>query len=154
LGQSIDPFAFGLGTCHESAAGGLSLWRAADRGEMRYRDVQVINSGFATGPVEGDLIERGGIAVPVASSPALVFYVRAISLQAGDAQSLTLTGPDGALMAENKIAPLERDKAQYQAFSGKKLTAAAWPAGAYRGTYRVTRNGGVVIEKTYTLDMP
>jgi hypothetical protein len=154
MGQPVDPFAFGLGTCHESAPGGVSLWAQADRNELRYRDVQVINAGFAAGPVGADDVERGHIAPPDSGSAALVFYVRAISLRGGDAQKLTLLAPDGTTIAESAVPPLERAKAQYQAFVGKKLTASVWPSGTYRGTYVVTRSGEVIVDRSFALDVP
>jgi hypothetical protein len=153
-GQAVDPFAFGLDRCDAGTGDSRSLWRSADRQEMRYRDAQVINAGFASDPVSGDDIERGGIAPPGPRSPALVFYVRAIALRGGDVQSLALAGPDGAIIADSALAPLERDKAQYQAYAGKKLKTASWPPGTYRGTYRVSRGGAIVLEKAVLLDMP
>lgn len=149
--RPVDPFAFGEDACGEGR--GTSLWREADSTQMAYREAQVINAGFSAGPVKADEIERGGIPAPTASSPALVFYVRAISLIGGDVQSLTLEGPDGAVLATSTLDPLERDKAQYQAFAGKKRTQAAWPSGSYRGIYRIVRAGTVIVEKSYTLVM-
>lgn len=153
-GKPVDPFAYGITACDASLGQSQSLWRETDRAQMAYRDTQAINAGFASGPITMDDIERGGIVAPDAHSPALVFYVRAIALRAGDAQRLTLLAPDGSILAESAIPPVDRGKAQYQAFAGKKLTAFAWPSGEYRGIYRVMRNGVDVVERTFVLDIP
>jgi hypothetical protein len=56
-----------------------------------------------------------------------------------------LRGPDGAMIAENKAAPLDRDKAQVILFAGKKAPGAGWPAGTYRSEYQVMRSGRVAF---------
>ena len=54
-------------------------------------------------------------------SPALVFYGRAIGIETGDIQRVVIHAPDGSVFAENEIEPVDRPKAQYIAFTGKKL---------------------------------
>lgn len=153
-GTPVDPFAYGISACDPTVGSSQSLWRSADRAEMAYRDTQVINAGFASGPVKMDDVERGGIAAPNETSGALVFYVRAIALRAGDTQSLLLAAPDGSILAESDIPAVDRDKAQYQAFAGKKLTAEVWPPGRYKGIYRVVRDGVAVVDRAFVLDIP
>ncbi len=145
-GQKIDPFGPDA-VCHAGANLKTSLWRPADRAELAWRDTQVLNIGFAARAVSMDDIERGGITMPRTQSPALVAYVRAISLHEGDVLSLVLSGPDGE-MARQDTPPLDHDKAQYEMFVGKKLTTASWPAGDYRGAFTVTRNGRVILSRT------
>ncbi len=118
---------------------------------MAYRDTQVLNAGFAVAAVSMDDIERG-VAQADNRSPALVLYVRAIALRAGDVQSLVLSGPGGVL-AQSTSPPADHDKAQMMLFVGKKLTAAQWPAGIYTGAYEVTRAGKTVLKKTFALKL-
>lgn len=152
-GTALDPFAPGASACNAADDGAASLWRADDRAALAYRGPQVINAGFAPGPVDDDAIERGGIPAPLAGSPALVFYARAINLKAGDVQALKLTAPDGTVLAESTLPPVDRNKAQFHAFAGKKLTVTAWPAGAYRGDYTVTRGAEVIVSHSAELTL-
>jgi hypothetical protein len=101
------------------------------------------------------LIESGEIGKhPVApGSDALVAYVRAIGLQAGDRQSLAVQGPIGAAVSTNNLPALDRDKAQFLVIAGKKRTDATWAGGRYTATYRVMRDGAEVLRKTFEVDV-
>ena len=148
-GKAIDPFAYGQTSCGKAAF----LWAPSATAQMAYHDRQILNAGFAQQAIGADDIERGGLATPARTSPALVVYVRAIGLSQGDVQTLVLYGPDGSEMARSVIPPLDRDKAQYQMFVGKKLTSAAWPAGKYRGAYSVTHDGKVMLAKDFGIGL-
>jgi hypothetical protein len=57
-----------------------------------------------------------------------------------------LIGPDGTAMADNKAPPLDRNKAQQLLYAGRgRVPAGGWPAGEYRATYSVVRNGKTVL---------
>ncbi len=145
-GKWLDPFADGA-ACGQ----GQSLWRAEDRAELVYRDGDVLNAGFAAGPVTMDDIERGGIAQPARGSAALVVYIRALHLHAGDIQRITIKGPDGQTLADSAAPALDHDKAQSMVFAGKKRAGPGWPAGTYTATYTVIRSGRTVLSKTLSL---
>jgi hypothetical protein len=145
-GQWVDPFADGA-ACGQ----GQSLWAESARAELAYRDSDVLNAGFADGPVTADDIERGDVAAPNRRSPALVAYVRALHLRAGDVQRLIVRTPDGQSLVDSAPPPIDHDKAQVFIFSGKKRGAADWPAGTYSATYTVTRSGRAVLTKTFDL---
>jgi murein DD-endopeptidase MepM/ murein hydrolase activator NlpD len=151
-GKAVDPFAFGA--TENSCGGGRSLWTASLGEQMQYRPREIIDVGFAGIAPTMELVEAGEIDKhPVTSgSNALVAYVRAIGLQAGDQQSLVVQGPAGAPLVANNLPVLERDKAQFLVMAGKKRTEAAWPAGRYTATYRVTRDGAEVLRKTFDIE--
>lgn len=148
-GKAVDPFAFGAP--ENSCSGGRSLWAASLGEQMQYRPREIIDYGFAGIAPTMELIESGEIGKhPVTSaSDALVAYVRAIGLQAGDQQSLVVQGPGGASFSANDLPALDRDKAQFLVIAGKKRREAAWPAGRYSATYRVIRDGAEVLRKTF-----
>jgi hypothetical protein len=147
-GKSVDPFAYGATKCGEA---GTSLWRASDRAQLSYRGTEVIDVAFATSALRSEDIDRGGIVAPVASSPAIVAYGRAINLQKGDVAVIILTGPDGKEISSNASEPVDRSKAQYFSFAGKKLKTPAWPPGIYAGTYEIRRGGKVVATRSARL---
>ena len=148
----VDPFAFGA--LENSCSGGRSLWAASLGDQMQYRRGEIIDYGFAGIAPTMELIKSGEIEkYPVTpASDALVAYVRAIGLQAGDQQSLAVQGPDGAAVATNSLPALDRDKAQFLVIAGKKRTEAAWPSGQFTATYRVMRDGAEVLRKTFNVE--
>lgn len=150
-GVMVDPFApdpYGADCAPQP-----ELWTDAAAAELAYKAGAVLNTGFAAAPVEMGEVEAGGVALPDAGSPALVAYVRAIDLDAGDVQELTLTGPDGAVLATSRIPALDHAKAQYMMFVGKKAPADGWASGAYSATYKVSRGGETAIAKTWRLTL-
>lgn len=151
-GKAVDPFAFGAP--ENSCGGGRSLWAASLREQMQYRPREAIDFGFATVAPTMELVEAGDLDKhPVTpASDALVAYVRVIGLQAGDQQSLVVQGPAGVALVTNNLPALDRDKAQFLVIAGKKRTEAAWPAGRYTATYRVTKDGTEVLRKTFDVE--
>jgi murein DD-endopeptidase MepM/ murein hydrolase activator NlpD len=151
-GKTVDPFAFGA--AENSCGGGRSIWAASLGEQMHYRAGEIIDFGFAGVAPTMDLVESGEIEQhPVTpGSDALVAYVRAIGLQAGDQQTLSLQDPAGVSLAVNSAPALDRDKAQYLLLTGKKRTEEQWPAGRYTATYRVIRDGAEVLSKTFDVD--
>lgn len=156
-GVVVDSFAPDLvaGTC---AAGGSGdgLWTPQAAKTMTYKPGVVLNAGFAAAPVSMETIEAGEIATPTAASPMLIAYVRAINLQGGDVQELTIKGPGGAILATGVQPPLDRAKAQYMTFVGKRSPpsgSTAWPSGEYTATYTVRRDGQSVITRRFALQL-
>jgi hypothetical protein len=90
---------------------------------------------------------------PTRNAPALVAFVQSIGLEAGDEQRLTVTAPDGALLTENRAEPLDRNKAQWLLFAGRKRLAAAWPAGHYSARYQLLRGGRTVIDRRFGITL-
>lgn len=152
-GKIVDPFAHGApaGAC----GGGQSLWADAIRQQTEYRAREILNFGFSSVPPTMDLVESGELRKQTVrpESNALSAYVRAIGLQAGDQQTITVRGPDGTIFSEYKAEPLDRDKAQYFVAAGKRLKAARWASGPYKATYRVTRGDQEVLGKTFQIEL-
>ncbi|MDP3749227.1 MAG: M23 family metallopeptidase [Phenylobacterium sp.] len=151
-GVTVDPYRPDArpGTC-DVASSGRGLWNAPAAKAVAYRPGAVLNTGFAGAPVTMESVEAGGVATPSADGPALVAYVRAINLQAGDVQSLSVRGPDGNALVQNTLAPLDRGKAQYVLYVGKRTPTGGWRSGRYMATYVVTRGGNPVLKRTFEL---
>jgi hypothetical protein len=151
-GKKVDPFnsqaACGTGI---SLAG--SKWHPEDQKALAYRPAFVLNSGFTTAAMEMTDIEKAVLPAPKADSVALIAYVRAIGLLKGDVQRLVVTDPEGDVFVENAEAPLDRNKAQYLLYSGRKRPATGWLKGRYSAHYTITRQGRVIAEKTFVLTL-
>ncbi len=151
-GEMVDPSAPNLpnGTC-AGPNPPASLWTPAAAQAMAYKPGVVLNTGFAAAPVSMEAIEAGGIAPPTSASPMLIAYVRAINLRGGDVQELTIVGPDGKSLATGAQPPLDRAKAQYMMFTGKRAGGSPWAPGAYKATYVVRRDGKIAISRSFEI---
>jgi hypothetical protein len=152
---TVDPFA--PDARPDACGSAASLWDEASLRAMPYAPGTVINKGFASGPVTMEAIESGeaGRTLPEPGAPALVAFVRAIGLRAGDSHSLSLIGPDDQVLAANRAEPLDRDKAQYMSFVGVKRPPDGWKPGVYRGRYSLSRQGSdkPVLEETFSMEL-
>ena len=157
-GLSLDPFR-----PDPQAACGLAptatLWApdaaAGHADDLAYVSPRLLNAGFAAGAVTMAAIDADIAATPPgADAPALVFFTRAIGLKGGDVQTLALVAPDGTVIAEQAAEPLDRDKAEWMIFTGRKRRGDAWPSGEYRGRYTVERAGATVLTAERTFVIP
>jgi len=150
-GKAVDPFApTASGIC---GAGGAGLWSPAAANALTYRSPEVINAGFAAAPVTADAVEAGAIPGPNAASPALLAYIRAIGLKAGDVQRLVVTGPGSAALAATDGPQLKVDRAQQLLFAGKRNTTGRFAPGVYTARYTVHRDGRLVREHRFQLTL-
>ena len=145
-GLAVDPFAPRAGP---GCAPQAPLWTAQAMRAMAYKRGAALNAGFAPGPVTPEQVEAGGLPAFGASSAALVAYVRTIGLEKGDVLELAIAGPDGAVLAQNRLAPLDRDKAQYLMFIGKRRPASGWAPGSYVARYQVIRAGRAAVSRKF-----
>ena len=150
-GEIVDPIAFGMTKL--ACGAGTSLWSPSIRNSLAYRPRMVLNAGFAVGPVTMEGIEFGeaGRVPPAADAEALVAFVRAIGLKLGDVQRLSIAGANGHLIADHAEKPLDRNKAQVVLFGGRTRPSRGWPAGIYRATYRVIRDGQILLERSFEI---
>jgi hypothetical protein len=152
-GKVVDPFAYGAapGAC----GGGASLWSPELAQALRYQPRAVLNAGFGTEVVTMAAIESGTAAVPVTQdSPALVAFVRAIGLKAGDVARITILQPGGATFVQNSAQPTETDQAQNMYVVGRKRPQGGYVPGEYKAVYEVLRDGAVALTHEFKLTMP
>ena len=146
-GQVIDPFT-GRGadnTCAREARGGL--WDEAASQAFPYANGEIIMARFAGRPLSTFELEHDHDSAPAqADASGLVLLARLSNLLQGDRIRLDATGPAG-FRAESTSEPLDRNKALYVAFAGKKRTAERWPAGRYEGLVQLIRDGAVIAER-------
>lgn len=150
-GATVDPFR-GLAGGPACGPGAEPLWAPGLEALLDYRPVLVTGLGFAPGRVEWAEVQAGrhdGVALP-AGSPALVLWLEAFGLAAGDAIAWRITGPDGGAVFESTAAEA-RGQARAFRFAGKKAPAEGWPPGSYRGAVTVRRDGREVAAATATV---
>lgn len=143
-GETVDPFI-----AERDAACGASgprLWSPAVLDGLAYREGVVLALGLVDGPVTLEALEEGAAPAAPASDTPAVAYVWAINLLKGDRLEVALR-KDGETVAENAVT-LERNKAQYLLFAGKKAPEGGWPKGSYTAEMTVTRDGRAAIDET------
>jgi hypothetical protein len=157
-GEVLDPFLGSVvkGDCtlDPTALPAASIWEAAVGTKLLATGPAVFEAGFLGAPPDANALEAAPSEVVAASAdaPALVFYARASHLAARDRLRLTVTGPDGFAVASDE-RPLDRAKAQYMAFAGKKRKLPRWPAGRYRGKAEVIRDGDAIAVRELSFEI-
>lgn len=146
----VDPFA---PVAARQCAPQKPLWDAAAARQLTYKAGEILNAGWADRAVTEAEIGDSERATPGPASPYLVSYVRLIGLAGGDEVEMILTGPGGAVLAQTRKPPLDRDKDTWFGFVGKRMPPAGWPRGAYRGLFQVHRAGRVVISREIGLTL-
>jgi hypothetical protein len=154
-GKVVDPFLPDAidGAC-EGDAKGTGMWEPAAARAFPYRNGEIIAAGFAGEPVDKAALDADHARVTplTTNSAALLFYGHFINLRAGDRVRIVVTGPGGSLV-EQLSAPLDRDKARWLSFAGKKRKDTPWPLGRYEGRVEIVRDSAVVAASVGVLDL-
>lgn len=154
-GKIVDPFLpdAAEGQCDPNAKG-PGLWDPQAAAAFPYKNGEMIGAAFAGGPPDANALEIDDQdVVPLTpTSPGFVLYGRFINLKKGDRVNFTALGPGGELFDETS-APLERDKATFVAFVGKKRGKDPWPVGHYDGRVALLRDGGIIATNVVATDV-
>lgn len=144
-GAEVDPFTPTATTCGPS---GTALWATP----IAYEPGGLLDAGFSAAVPDFDTIRAGLPTLPLPdTAPGLVLWAFIYGSQAGDEVLFQITGPAGTLLEETSV--LERPQAQLFRAMGKRLTAAAWPAGDYAGTVILQRGGKPLDQMALTVQI-
>jgi len=122
----IDPFnQSAQGRC---GLGTAQLWHPA----LPAPTANVMAAGFSDAMPDYDAIRAGRAHLPMATrtASALVVWGFAHSGQIGDRMEFEITGPNGALLHENRVT-LERAQAQFFRASGRRASSRGRDSGRY-----------------------
>lgn len=157
-GKVVDPYtgiteSTACATDAATATAG-SLWSPEVLAATASNETRILDVGFAGAPVTPSDLEVGPKPEAAAgpTSPGLVFYARAMNMREGDQLRFVLDGP-GGWGQEHAMPPLDRWKATYVGFAGRKLKTDRWPAGRYTGRVEIYRSGKVVATAESALDI-
>lgn len=154
-GTIVDPF-LPEGTPASCQRDGKTagMWQPSAIAPFAYRGGEIIGTGFTAAAPNLDKLESDHAATdPLkADSPALLFYARFINLLAGDRVRMVITGPGGPLI-EQLSEPLERNKATYFSYAGKKRREAPWQQGRYEARAEIIRDGAVAAAAVNQIDL-
>lgn len=129
-GAELDPFSPEATTC---GTVGEDLWRDP----IPYLAGGIVGIGLSPALPEFDAIKAGTVDSATATSHALVIWAHLFGPRQGDELALSITGPQGEVIADTVTI----DRTQARAFRaiGRKKTA--WPAGDYMASAVLTRDG-------------
>jgi hypothetical protein len=146
-GKNIDPFK---PQPSEACGPADSLWTTKAFTQLDYRKGDIIGSGFAPGALQIADVEEGRASnqTPAQDWPAMVFYGWAINLSKGDTLTVRLRGPAGIEVESHET--LDRPKAQYFLFAGKKKPPDGWPPGEYVAEFAVSNGEGTKLQVKQT----
>ncbi len=150
-GQPVDPF---IGEQRDSRCGWgpTPLWRPEVRESLTYQSAIVHNAGFAAGVPGTREIREGvldGDALP-ADAPALVFWIDTYWPRPGDSIAFRITGPDGAVIFEERTT-VDKRISRNVFYAGLKRRGGPWPAGTYLGEARLERAAGPIGAETHVI---
>ncbi|WP_082520331.1 M23 family metallopeptidase [Rhizobium sp. Root482] len=147
-GRVIDPSTgkFVPGRCDEAKAETTPLFSRDVLARLGHGDTQILSLGLAESAIEHAQLVVSGPPPPAdVFSSALVGWAWLQNLRTGDRVSVEVTGPNGKLLASGMTAPVNRTKASFSSYVGKR--GAPMP-GPYSVTVKLLRDGRSVLEKT------
>ncbi len=147
--QIVDPFVglAGRESC-AAPAPGQGLWRDAVAERLAYRPVKLFRSGFSGQPVSQEGVNLDSRSSPIipAASPVFLFWVRVISLRPEHIIHIEIKGPDGNVVLEHEADRVDRPKAQWITWAGRRGPLLGWPRGTYTGTVTI-HDGQTVLAR-------
>ncbi|MBU6156780.1 MAG: peptidoglycan DD-metalloendopeptidase family protein [Alphaproteobacteria bacterium] len=151
----IDPYT--AGTMGSDGAAGCKpralLWAPKTAASLAWQPVTFVDAAFAAAPPTVNDIEDARPASPTSVSPALVAWVRVLGVRAGDVETLAVTDPLNADFATSGPKTLERNKAQWLSYAGRKRDTPSWPLGNYKARYTLKRDGKVILEREFSFSL-
>ncbi len=152
-GEHIDPFSNERMTdiCSKDLPDS-NLWNTATQEMMTYKEGGFLAGSFTTHEPDKTLAMKGGernTTLPV-DADAMIFWALSYGLQAGDQMVTKITTPSGMELARDEQF-LNKNKAQYFKFIGKKRTNFFWSKGEYIGHFEIWRSGIKLSSNQITL---
>ena len=155
-GETIDPFSGRRedAVCDAHSEPTESFWDKSAAKVLGYQSGQVFAVSFSDAVPVLDALERDHVgAKPHGKSGQLILFARFLNLRGGDRIRLAIGGPAG-FHVERMSEPLQRHKATYLAYVGKRRTLPSWPPGQYEGHAQVLRGGTVISELRAAFALP
>ncbi|MBC6443069.1 MAG: M23 family metallopeptidase [Rhodobacteraceae bacterium] len=146
-GAVVDPFAPDLAPATCGGDAGTPLWSDTALREEAAHPSRLIAAGYASrAPALDDIMNGDYDTVAPVSNAPLVIWGLAINGQQDDQLVIEITFPSGEVAAP-PTEGLDRTKAQFFRFFGKRAPAGGWPAGDYRWSVKLVRQGAVIDQR-------
>ena len=105
----------------------------------------ILGFGLSGAPVDYDTLAIDGApAIARAGDVATVAWAWMSNIRAGDRFRFTILSPDGSVLSDNTTDPVDRNKAVFSAFTGRKRPPVS---GTYKLTLEVIRDGKAIVKR-------
>lgn len=137
--------------CDPTQDSRASLFEPDYAAKLGNGDATLLDAGIAGAPMTGESLSMNGSPPPARSTDrAVIGWAWYANLKANDRIAIRLTGPAGEIVAEVTSKPLDRNKAIYLSYAGKR----AMPKpGRYDLDVRVIRSGEILRTDTRSIDV-
>lgn len=128
-----------------------SLFTDQARDQLARTPLAILKIGLTAAPPALDELVLGEPpAIATSIGNAMIAWVWAINVEAGDRFKIRIVQPDGSLLVEHTSEPLARRKANYIAYAGRKRSAMP---GSYTVSIEMLRDNISVISETKTFEV-
>lgn len=147
-GSIVDPYK-GLQDKPDCTVPGNPLWSSEAATALAYVETALLAMGFAAARAEETVAEAGGYGgfTLLPETSALVVWADVMGVLGNEQETITIRAADGTVLHHTSKA-LERPYVSWFTFSGRKRPPEGWPTGPLTATYRLSRNGTVVVDHT------
>jgi Peptidase family M23 len=138
--QPVDPFVGVVPAAH-CGPSAQPIWAATVGAQLAYEPILLTDAGFATAAPQKEDVRQGWhrlTRLPV-TSPALVLWVEAYWVEAGDQVTFRLRGPDGGNVVD-QVVEIDQDQQRWLGFAGAPRPGAGWVPGTYAGAVTLERS--------------
>ena len=138
-GRVVDPFV-GLDRKSECGLGPTPLWSKSALKALSVSPTAIYAAGFAAAVPKAQTVRRGlyGDKALSGKAPMLMFWADIFWVEKGDQVKMTITGPDGEIVAEH-ANEIPKRQARRLIYMGRKRKGLFWPRGTYTGTAELIR---------------
>jgi Peptidase family M23 len=154
-GKAIDPFMPNtfITSCNAQNQPDI-LWSPRAAQELAYQPSGVIAAGFTSDKPEAIAVrlQNESITQLPSTAPALVFWIDAYGVEAGDIEKVEIQDPNNASILQTQ-KEITKSALSWFSYFGKKSVALKWTSGKYTTTYQLLRKGTTVAKITQTILM-
>ncbi|MGF1455372.1 MAG: M23 family metallopeptidase [Alphaproteobacteria bacterium] len=146
----VDPFTGPDGRPACEGGGGTVLWDREQASALTYEPIRIFGAGFSGTPVSQDSVnaDTTSPATISARSPVFLFWTRLIGLSPRYRVKLSVTDPRGTTIVDTWLDPVDRHKAEWVSWTGRRGPLNAWLRGTYRGAVTVFEGNRTVVTRT------
>ena len=147
----LDPFT-GRGLEEGCAGPATPLWHPKAMEGIAKESGGVLDYAFSSDNLDPTAIREGPARLITANpqTPRLLFWAHAYALQEGDRDEISITGPEGQILASGK-RELDRPEDDWIRSLSIERPAGGWKKGRYEGQYTLFRRKGVISELFVTV---
>lgn len=151
----VDPYAARLSgsTTTADCKPKAQLWSAKAAAALAWQPATLVDAAFTDAPPAVPSLEETRPATPNSVSPALLAWVRVLGVRTGDVETLTVTDPLNATFATSGPKTLERNKAQWLSYAGRRRDTPSWPLGNYKARYTLKRDGKLILDREFSFSL-